>query len=67
MVAGNFNIISNATERSGGDPSNFGNMDEFNEAVFSCGLADVRFEGVQFTWTNGVVWQRLDRALNNAA
>nr|XP_027096084.1 uncharacterized protein LOC113715980 [Coffea arabica] len=42
-------------------------MEEFNEAIFSCGLADVGFDGPQFTWTNGTVWQRLDRAIANSA
>ena len=67
LVAGNFNIISNATERSGGAPPNPRNMVEFNKAVFNCGLSDMGFEGSQFIWTNGVVWQHLDRALSNGA
>ncbi|XP_071905811.1 uncharacterized protein [Coffea arabica] len=44
-----------------------GEMEEFNDAVFNYGLLDAGFEGLQFTWTNGVVWQRLDRALHNGA
>ena len=42
-------------------------MEEFNEAIFTYGLSDVGFDGPQFTWTNGTVWQRLDRALANKA
>ncbi|XP_071932995.1 uncharacterized protein [Coffea arabica] len=67
MVAGDLNIISNVNERSGGAPPNPRNMEDFNEAVFNCGLSDVGFEGSQFTWTNSVEWQHLDRALNNGA
>ncbi|XP_027083688.2 uncharacterized protein [Coffea arabica] len=42
-------------------------MDEFNKAVSSCGLSEVSFDGPPFTWTNGKVWQCLDRALTNEA
>ena len=42
-------------------------MEEFNEMIFDCGLVDVDFDGRAFTWTNDVVWQRLDIALINAA
>ncbi|XP_071933804.1 uncharacterized protein [Coffea arabica] len=42
-------------------------MEEFNEVMFNCALSNVDFDGAQFTWTNGTVWQRLDRALTNVA
>ena len=67
MVAGDFNVILNAQERSVGAPPNLRNMEEFNDAIFNCGLAEVDFDGSAITWTNGVLWQRLDRALSNAA
>ncbi|XP_027093591.1 uncharacterized protein [Coffea arabica] len=67
LMAGDFNVVSNASERSGGAPPNERNMDELNEATFSCWLADVGFDGPLFTWTNGTVWQHLDRAIANTA
>ena len=45
MVAGDFNIISNVNELSGGAPPNPQSMEEFNDAVFNCELSDVGFEG----------------------
>ena len=42
-------------------------MEEFNDAIFNCDLTEVDFDGSAFTWTNGALWQRLDRALSNAA
>ncbi|XP_071933034.1 uncharacterized protein [Coffea arabica] len=33
--------------------------------MFKCGLSTIDFDGSRFTWTNGSVWQRLDRALGN--
>ncbi|XP_071923133.1 uncharacterized protein [Coffea arabica] len=41
-------------------------MEEFNFTTFNCGLSSVDFDGSPFTWTNGSVWQRLDRALINS-
>ena len=65
MVVGDFNVVSKVEERLGGAPSNPRNMEEFNEAVCQCNLSVVGFDGSPFTWTNGQVWQRLDRALVN--
>ncbi|XP_071928172.1 uncharacterized protein [Coffea arabica] len=67
MVAGDFNVISKAEERLGGAPPNLRNMEEFNDTVFNCRLSEVSFDGSAFTWTNGSLWQRLDRALANEA
>nr|XP_027103123.1 uncharacterized protein LOC113724413 [Coffea arabica] len=65
LVAGDFNVISNTEERVGGSPANARNMEEFNDAIGNCSLSEVPFDGALFTWTNGRVWQRLDRALMN--
>ena len=42
-------------------------MEELNEVVFNCKLSVVDFDGLAFTWTNGTVWQCLDKALVNEA
>nr|XP_027120329.1 uncharacterized protein LOC113737276 [Coffea arabica] len=65
LLAGDFNVISTSEERVGGSPANARNMEEFNAAIGSCGLSEVPFDGGLFTWTNGRVWQRLDRAFLN--
>ena len=57
MLAGDFSNISEASERLGEAPPNVRNMEEFNQMIFNCGLASVDFEGEQFTWTNGTMWQ----------
>ena len=64
MLAGDFNIKSKASEQLGALP-NARNMEEFNQTIFNCGLVSVNFEGARFTWTNGTIWQRLDRVLMN--
>ncbi|XP_071939796.1 uncharacterized protein [Coffea arabica] len=65
LLAGDFNVISSMEERVGGSPANERNMEEFNDSIGNCGLTEVPFDGALFTWTNGRVWQRLDRALMN--
>lgn len=45
-------------------------MQNFREALFFCGLADLGFKGNIFTWDNGrlsedLVQERLDRAYTN--
>ncbi|XP_027156894.1 uncharacterized protein LOC113758060 [Coffea eugenioides] len=66
IIAGDFNVIASSEERRGGRPANGTNMDEFNSSMFLCGLSPVDYDGCPFTWTNGTVWQLLDRALINA-
>ena len=63
LVAGNFNVISYSKDHSRGFPPNVCNMEEFNEAIFSCGLSAVDFAGQPFTLTSGSLWQKLDQAL----
>lgn len=48
--------------RVGGSRPRIGDIDKFNVALQNSGLSAVDFDGVQFTWTNGRLWQRLDRA-----
>ncbi|XP_071909739.1 uncharacterized protein [Coffea arabica] len=66
IVAGDFNVVASTEECRGGRSANVTNMEEFNTAMFTCGLSLVEFDGGPFTWTNGKVWQRLDRALVNS-
>lgn len=51
--------------KNGGSPANVRNMEEFNAVLFNCGLVTVDFDGQPYTWTNGTVWQRLDRVVVN--
>lgn len=40
-------------------------MEEFNNTFQKSGLCPVNFDGSLYTWTNGSVWERLDRAAVN--
>ncbi|PKU87932.1 hypothetical protein MA16_Dca007874 [Dendrobium catenatum] len=65
MVGGDFNCISNCSERIGGKPPNFLAMEDFNDMILNCNLHDIGFSGSGFTWNRGTMWQRLDRILLN--
>ena len=41
-------------------------MEEFNTAVFNRVLSEVPFDGSPFTWTNGRILQRFDKAFTNS-
>ncbi|XP_071905711.1 uncharacterized protein [Coffea arabica] len=66
MAVGDYNVISSVEERIGGSAPNIRDLEEFNSALNRSGLFSVQFEGSAYTWTNGRMWQRLDRAVVNA-
>ena len=68
LCMGDFNEILSVDEHVGEVPGMYGRMEDFNEVVNRCGLLDMGFRGVPFTWDNrrtgeGFVQKRLDRAL----
>ncbi|PKU76305.1 hypothetical protein MA16_Dca019534 [Dendrobium catenatum] len=64
-VGGDFNIISNASERRGGCRPNIRAMEEFNEMINDCNLIDIGFLGSPFTWCRVNLYQCLDKFLFN--
>ncbi|XP_027120510.1 uncharacterized protein [Coffea arabica] len=62
---GDYNVVSCAEERIGGSAPNIRDLEEFNSALHRSGLFPVQFDGSAYTWTNGRMWQRLDRAVVN--
>jgi exonuclease III len=72
LCMGDFNEILTEEERTGEVPGMYGKMQDFNEVVNRCGLIDMGFRGVPFTWDNrrggeDFVQKRLDRALATAS
>ncbi|XP_071923231.1 uncharacterized protein [Coffea arabica] len=66
IVTGDFDMVLIAKERCEDSLVNVTNMEEVNSFMFTCGLSTVNFDGSLFTWTNGSIWQRLDRELVNS-
>ncbi|XP_075666319.1 uncharacterized protein LOC142636117 [Castanea sativa] len=67
MCAGDFNEILLLHEKLGGAPRSETAMREFREVVDDCGFMDLGYMGRKFTWRgkwgDGMVLERLDRAL----
>ncbi|KAL0304686.1 UNVERIFIED_CONTAM: LINE-1 retrotransposable element O protein [Sesamum angustifolium] len=61
IIGGDFNIILTAKEKRGGAYPKFRAMEEFADTVLECGLIDAGFEGSEYTWSNRITWERLDR------
>uniref|UniRef100_A0A2N9HU09 Reverse transcriptase domain-containing protein n=1 Tax=Fagus sylvatica TaxID=28930 RepID=A0A2N9HU09_FAGSY len=72
LCMGDFNEILSISERSGEVLGSTRRMQDFSDVVNRCGLVDLGFRGIPFTWENrrdgeALIQKRLDRALANAA
>ena len=72
LCGGDFNELLKLHEKLGGRLRPYGQMQKFCEPLDECGLIDLGFVGNKFTWFkthpgNGVVWERLDRAVSTAS
>ncbi|KAG5576483.1 hypothetical protein H5410_056617 [Solanum commersonii] len=67
---GDFNVIKNIEEKLGGMPYNMNKSFDFISVIEACGLIDLGYTGLPFTWCNQraaqvIVWKRLDRSMVN--
>jgi hypothetical protein len=65
---GDFNAISNPSEKFGGSPTLNSNNRAFRDMLLQADLVDLGYSGPAFTWTNSQytsnpIYQRLDRVL----
>ncbi|XP_039064994.1 uncharacterized protein LOC120210300 [Hibiscus syriacus] len=65
VLVGDFNVICNSSERMGGSHNRTEICSRFRDFLFNSGLLDMGFNGPQFTWKWGSLFQRLDRCLCN--
>lgn len=49
-IGGDFNIITSADEKEGGARPDINGMNDFNACIMDCGLNDIGFDGIPFTW-----------------
>ncbi|KAH1046922.1 hypothetical protein J1N35_037706 [Gossypium stocksii] len=66
LAIGDFNAILASNEKRGGHVAGR-SCSLFNNFMDSMGLQDLGFSGPNFTWSRGVVFERLDRAICNDA
>lgn len=64
-IGGDFNVIASTDERDGGAIPNYNAISDFVACIIDCGLTDIGFQGVPYTWQWRGVRQRLDRLLFN--
>ncbi|XP_060182093.1 uncharacterized protein LOC132611726 [Lycium barbarum] len=69
MVLGDFNCITDQTEKIGGNPHRMEKSLPLLECIGDCDLYDLSFIGSAFTWCNyrvpeNRIWKRLDRMSN---
>ncbi|KAL4284458.1 hypothetical protein GQ457_16G019810 [Hibiscus cannabinus] len=66
VLGGDFNAISNAEDMRRGSLSRSGISKGFSNFIFDTSVVDVPFWGPRFTWSRGLLFQRLDRVFMNA-
>ncbi|KAG5582631.1 hypothetical protein H5410_053258 [Solanum commersonii] len=71
-VVGDFNVISDSTEKKGGRPHSAEKSLDFVSCLSDCGIEDAGYVGNIFTWCNNrgdsnTIWKRLDRLMYNSS
>ncbi|KAL4346268.1 hypothetical protein GQ457_17G013020 [Hibiscus cannabinus] len=65
VLGGDLNVIGSSDERKGGSLGQSGVCSHFCDFMLNSGLLEMGFNGPQFTWRRGTLFQRLDRCLCN--
>uniref|UniRef100_A0A2N9I0P4 Reverse transcriptase domain-containing protein n=1 Tax=Fagus sylvatica TaxID=28930 RepID=A0A2N9I0P4_FAGSY len=71
VYVGDYNELTSIDEKVGGIIHSERQMQDFRDAIDSCGFIDLGFVGEPFTWCNNrlgsaTIWERLDRGLATA-
>ncbi|KAM7468887.1 hypothetical protein LguiA_007070 [Lonicera macranthoides] len=53
---GDFNAISDVSEKVGGRPPKIQDLESFNAMINDCGIVDCDYEGNKYTWLNNQEW-----------
>ncbi|RZB61395.1 Transposon TX1 149 kDa protein [Glycine soja] len=67
LLISDFNSIMSPTDRFNGAELNAYELQDFVDCYSDLGLGSINTHGPLYTWTNGRVWSKLDRALCNQA
>jgi len=65
-VLGDFNAILHSEDRMGGTEVTDSEIRDFADSVFNCKLHEMRNTGAYYSWTNKMIWTRIDRVLHNS-
>jgi hypothetical protein len=65
MLLGDFKSILSQDDKHNGDLISNYETSDFREFCSDLGLVDLNSTGCYFTWTNGIVWTKIDRVMVN--
>lgn len=65
LLGGDFNTILHDEEKKGGSPKNRGACRYFSRWFHNAKMIDLKFKGLRFTWSRGLLFKRLDREICN--
>ncbi|XP_075074577.1 uncharacterized protein LOC142162154 [Nicotiana tabacum] len=65
LVMGNFNAVLKLEDRKNGSQIQDGEVRDFENFLNSTSLAEMKYVGRNYTWTNNHVYSKIDRALVN--
>ena len=65
LLIGDFNSILSPIDRFNGAEPNAYELQDFVDCYSDLGLGSINTHGPLYTWTNGRVWSKLDKALCN--
>nr|TKS08441.1 hypothetical protein D5086_0000103220 [Populus alba] len=65
LVLGDFNSLLSSSDKHNGEAISSYEVSDFSDCCFDIGLWDANYTGCHYTWTNGIVWSKLDRVLIN--
>ncbi|XP_020586142.1 uncharacterized protein LOC110028576 [Phalaenopsis equestris] len=66
ILGGDLNCLSPLGERKCGRPPTISALNKFNDFLSEAELFDLGYQGPDFTWRRGAMWERLDRLLGNS-
>lgn len=66
LLLGDYNCVLSPMERSSTNTSNY-DISDFADCCLQLGLENLNTTGEFYTWSNGTIWSKIDRALCNNA
>jgi hypothetical protein len=66
MIFGDFNSILSQEDKHNGVFVSSYEVSDFKECCADLGLANLNYSGCHFTWSNGIVWSKIDRVMVNS-
>ncbi|XP_015160426.1 uncharacterized protein [Solanum tuberosum] len=66
ICMGDFNAVLTGADRINGNPVQEMEIKDFNEFMIDAGMTELKAIGREYTWSNGCICSKIDRAIVNA-